>query len=385
MRWKRGSKKVGNTMNEIKVLRDYWAFRNHLTIFFFFFPTTNSLLTTPLFQIVHYQGIIHRDIKPANLLWTKEHIVKISDFGVSYFNESLAAHPEEDPTRSNYHPASADDTHRIDRELAKTAGSPAFFAPELCYAGDVTLDAVAAAVLGRAPTPQHDTATPPNISQTSFIRTNTSTGNLPHAPRTPSTSSVSLLVPPSVAPTPSTSPSPSPTPSTARAASASPRPPRPRITKAIDIWALGVTLYCLVFGRCPFVAETEFELFNIIPSQPLKFPNREDVGGREADPSLKDLLFRLLEKDPEKRISLEEVKRHPWVTSDLGDPAAWIEETDPRKWKAVEVTEEELKSAVTMLVSREMGIARGRAGGERQRDSGKRFCFCLGVVFLTRV
>ncbi|KAJ3078380.1 hypothetical protein HDU99_000613, partial [Rhizoclosmatium hyalinum] len=68
-------------------------------------------------EYLHHNGIIHRDIKPANLLWTEDmQTVKISDFGVSVFidmnsNESLTA------------------THL---ELAKTAGSPAFFAPELC-------------------------------------------------------------------------------------------------------------------------------------------------------------------------------------------------------------------------------------------------------------
>lgn len=82
---------------------------------------------------------------------------------------------------------------------------------------------------------------------------------------------------------------------------------RPPITKAIDIWALGVTLYCFVFGRCPFIADTEFELFNIIPRKPLSFP--EGVPGRETvDAGLKDLLSRLLEKDVYKRITLKEVK-----------------------------------------------------------------------------
>lgn len=82
---------------------------------------------------------------------------------------------------------------------------------------------------------------------------------------------------------------------------------RPPITKAIDIWALGVTLYCFVFGRCPFIADTEFELFNIIPRKPLSFP--DSVPGRETiEDGLKDLLSRLLEKDVFKRITLKEVK-----------------------------------------------------------------------------
>ena len=82
------------------------------------------------------------------------------------------------------------------------------------------------------------------------------------------------------------------------------RAQRPPITKAIDIWALGVTLYCFIFGRCPFIADTEFELFfNVIPKQPLEFS--KDI---PIPDGLKDLLMKLLEKDPNKRITLEEVK-----------------------------------------------------------------------------
>ena len=82
------------------------------------------------------------------------------------------------------------------------------------------------------------------------------------------------------------------------------RAQRPPITKAIDIWALGVTLYCFIFGRCPFIADTEFELFfNVIPKQPLEFPKNIPISD-----DLRDLLMKLLEKDPNKRITLEEVK-----------------------------------------------------------------------------
>lgn len=106
-------------------------------------------------------------------------------------------------------------------------------------------------------------------------------------------------------PTPRTNPStPSGTISTHTGQGYAPRPP---ITKAIDIWALGVTLYCFVYGRCPFIADTEFELFNMIPRKKPEY--FDSVPGREfVCPELKDLLSRLLEKDVGKRITLKEVK-----------------------------------------------------------------------------
>ncbi|KAJ2959266.1 hypothetical protein NQZ79_g5205 [Umbelopsis isabellina] len=210
---------------------------------------------------LHYQGIIHRDIKPANLLLTSDRVVKISDFGVSYFSELLAgdvhSYTDVDDAASRI---------RIARELAKTAGSPAFFAPELCTVGDETAS---------------------------------------------------------------------------------------RITKAIDVWALGVTLYCLVFGKCPFEAETEYELFKIIPTQELEFPPETPV-----EDGLKDLLCKLLAKDVDQRITLEQVRNHPWVTADLEDPGQWKEEADPRRYKAVEVTDEEVSRAVTITEKIRRGIQR---------------------------
>ncbi|KAG0048340.1 hypothetical protein BGZ83_006686 [Gryganskiella cystojenkinii] len=190
-----------------------------------------------------------------------------------------------------------------DLELAKTAGSPAFFAPELCYASDYAT----------ALTPSAASA-----SQTSFAVT-----PIPRA-NSFSSSSTGMAINPTINPT------------------------RPPITKAIDVWALGVTLYCFVYGRCPFIADTEFELFNIIPRKQAAFPH--EVPGRDfVDSGLKDLLSRLLEKDVFKRITLKEIKEHPWVIEDIPDPVKWRIETDPSNYQRVHVTDDEVKGAVTII------------------------------------
>ncbi len=58
------------------------------------------------------------------------------------------------------------------------------------------------------------------------------------------------------------------------------------MTKAIDVWALGVTLYCLLFGTTPFTAESEYALFSVIPNTDYSLPvsmgvDRVRVGPRK--------------------------------------------------------------------------------------------------------
>lgn len=76
--------------------------------------------------------------------------------------------------------------------------------------------------------------------------------------------------------------------------------------KAADIWAAGVTLYYLVYGECPFLGKDLPQIYQKIQTQALTFPQKE------ISPELKDLLSRLLEKDPKKRITAQEIKKHPW-------------------------------------------------------------------------
>ena len=79
--------------------------------------------------------------------------------------------------------------------------------------------------------------------------------------------------------------------------------------KAMDWYLLGVVLYEMITGIPPFYAETKEELFHNIEHGNLKIPS-------SISEELKDLLHKLLEKDPAKRVGVEGIKEHPWF-SDL--------------------------------------------------------------------
>lgn len=163
-----------------------------------------------------FKGIIHRDLKPSNLL-IHHNTIKISDFGVSLILENNA---------------------NDDRELGKTVGTPAFFAPELCQ----------------------------------FVNNR-----------------LSML------------------------------DTKSNIDKRIDIWSLGVILYCMMFHELPFNGKNEFGLFKSIVNSPLKIPRVKQFSefDRKEFELLVDLIQHLLVKDPNKRYTIMDIKDHGFTTFDL--------------------------------------------------------------------
>ncbi|KAM6931798.1 calcium/calmodulin-dependent protein kinase kinase 1b [Lycodopsis pacificus] len=112
--------------------------------------------------------------------------------------------------------------------------------------------------------------------------------------------------------------------------------------KALDIWAMGVTLYCFVFGKCPFYEEYIIALHNKIKNEPVEFPETPLISKE-----LKELIERMLDKNPETRITIPEIKLHAWVTESGSDPLPLEEE----HCMAVEVTEEEVQNSVKLISS----------------------------------
>ncbi|XP_053728932.1 calcium/calmodulin-dependent protein kinase kinase 1b [Synchiropus splendidus] len=112
--------------------------------------------------------------------------------------------------------------------------------------------------------------------------------------------------------------------------------------KALDVWAMGVTLYCFVFGKCPFYDEYIVSLHNKIKNKPVEFPETPVISAE-----LHKLILTMLDKNPETRITVPEMKLHPWVTESGRDPLPLEEE---HCW-AVEVTEEEVQNSIKLIPS----------------------------------
>lgn len=74
----------------------------------------------------------------------------------------------------------------------------------------------------------------------------------------------------------------------------------------VDIWSAGVALFAMLYGTVPFKANNMKELHKLILKG--RFNLKDDVS-KEA----RDLLNKMLECDPRKRITLHEILSHSWM------------------------------------------------------------------------
>jgi serine/threonine protein kinase len=73
----------------------------------------------------------------------------------------------------------------------------------------------------------------------------------------------------------------------------------------IDMWALGVLTYEMIFGTTPFYDDNKSRMFSAIASREPSFPPK-------LDSRISDFISKLLTKNPAERPTFEDMKSHPF-------------------------------------------------------------------------
>ncbi|EGR31463.1 hypothetical protein IMG5_109220 [Ichthyophthirius multifiliis] len=107
--------------------------------------------------------------------------------------------------------------------------------------------------------------------------------------------------------------------------------------KCADIWSLGITFYCFTFLQLPFYHSNQFKIIDVIKNKSLSFPS-----DRQCSNELKQLLKKMIEKNPLKRLTLIEISQNKWINQDeeinLND--------ELNNNIADQINEEEIKNAI---------------------------------------
>jgi BR serine/threonine kinase len=76
--------------------------------------------------------------------------------------------------------------------------------------------------------------------------------------------------------------------------------------RGADVWSAGVILYAMAIGALPFAGETREDTANAVLADEPEWPEG-------LDPRLLDLLKKMLSKEVDGRLGLEQIAAHPWV------------------------------------------------------------------------
>jgi serine/threonine protein kinase len=88
-----------------------------------------------------------------------------------------------------------------------------------------------------------------------------------------------------------------------------------------DVWSVGIMMYRFISGRFPwFDAEpgkvAPGQIMNAVLSEPIPL---DTPTWRYKSDACRDLVRRLLQRDPQKRIPITDALQHPWLRMHCGD------------------------------------------------------------------
>ncbi|MCD9640111.1 Calcium-dependent protein kinase 32 [Datura stramonium] len=114
----------------------------------------------------------------------------------------------------------------------------------------------------------------------------------------------------------------------------------------VDVWSAGVILYILLCGVPPFWAETEQGVAQAIIRSVVNF--KRDPWPKVSD-NAKDLVKKMLNPDPSKRLTAQEVLDHPWIQNAKKAPNVSLGETVKARLKQFSMMNKLKKRALRVI------------------------------------
>jgi len=114
----------------------------------------------------------------------------------------------------------------------------------------------------------------------------------------------------------------------------------------IDVWSAGVILYILICGVPPFWAETEKGVAQAIVRSVVDF--KRDPWPKVSE-NVKDLVRKMLDPDPSRRLTAQQVLEHPWLQNAKKAPNVSLGETVKARLKQFSVMNKLKKRALRVV------------------------------------
>ena len=132
--------------------------------------------------------------------------------------------------------------------------------------------------------------------------------------------------------------------------------------KGCDLWSMGVLLYVMLSKSMPFRAKEVDQLLKQVVKG--RFSFRPEDRWKHISEDAKDLITKLLTKDTKERLTIKQVKSHPWCADAIARAIETLPKIEVEKEKSEKNMSKLFKPMLQRIASGANRMAAG-GGGEK--------------------
>ena len=121
--------------------------------------------------------------------------------------------------------------------------------------------------------------------------------------------------------------------------------------KQVDIWCIGILLFELLTGSPPFLCDNQETLIKYIMKLHILWPKYPK---EEIDSDAKDLILKILKIDPNERISLVDMVKHPFFVKNCPEYPSYLEKIPLFNYKPYIISENIPSDDIPIITKKKM-------------------------------